>query len=123
MSISGLPQVRSFLETFKINAKRKDGWVLMPNPKTRATMLALGYLKLDVKNDLFSLVETDYSNGPVPGYKVKSDIWIFGIMREGIEIYIELEVSHFSDCGDEIPTSYCISFHFSERTMTYPYKN
>jgi hypothetical protein len=120
MPIAGLPEIHTFLESFKTAAV--DSFVLMPSQKTRDTMTTLGYYKPDVKRDIFNLKETDYSKGPLSSRGYKANLWVFGINISGREIYIKLELSGFSDGGEEIPTSYCVTFHFSEHPMSYPYR-
>ena len=71
----------------------------------------------DVKNILKELNLEDYVKGPLEENLYKgSDMWIFGKVVKKSEIYIKITIGSLSD------KVICISFHFAERTMTYPFK-
>lgn len=112
-------EVERFLKDFIFKLEfwgfsiRKD----RSNPKNVNTLLALGFDYTHVKRVLKELVCEDYSQGPVPDllYKI-SGMWIFGKVINGQEVYIKIQM------GQPDTAAICISFHFSEHPMNYPFK-
>ena len=110
-------QIESFLRDFKFHL---DFWGLLirsDRQKNFATMLELEYSINDVKNELKRLEFQDYSEGPLKETLYKSaDMWVFGKMIQSKEVYIKITMG----LGDS--KVLCISFHFAERAMCYPFK-
>jgi hypothetical protein len=48
--------------------------------------------------------------------------WVFGILINNQEIFVKLEITKYTDSGEEKPTADCLSFHFAEDKMIFPYK-
>jgi hypothetical protein len=75
----------------------------------------------DVKKELKELNELSvvhYSEGPVKETLYNgADMWIFGKVIQNKEVYIKISLGQPSD------KAICISFHFSDYSMTYPYKS
>ncbi len=87
------------------------------NPKNNDTLYALDFNADRVKNVLKKLELEDYSEGPVLDTLYRnSDLWVFGKIIKGREVYIKIQL------GEPGSNTICISFHFSEYTMNYPYK-
>jgi hypothetical protein len=87
------------------------------NPKNMATLLALELKYADIKGILRELNLEDYSQGPLPDKLYhRGDMWVFGKMVKGKEIYIKIQL------GLPDSQTICISFHFSEFKLTYPFK-
>ena len=87
------------------------------NPKNTKTMLALGIKHAQVKEILEQLIPEDYSQGPLPDTMYhRSDLWVFGKMVKDKEIYIKIQM------GPPNSETICVSFHFSEYRMSYPFK-
>ncbi len=91
---------------------------LLPNQKNTKTLLELDYsaedvveelLKLDVSNYSHSLLDIKNNNPP--------HLHVFGRIIKEKEIYIKLKVRISNE--EKI---ICISFHYPEHTMNYPYK-
>jgi len=85
--------------------------------KNTLTLLDLGINYTHVKKILQELVCEDYSEGPVPDrlYNM-SDMWTFGKLIKGKEVYIKIQL------GRPGSATICISFHYSEYKMIYPLK-
>jgi len=112
-------EVERFLKDFTF---KLDFWGLYirtdrTNPKNENTLLALEFKHVHVRDILKKLEPEDYSKGPVADtlYKL-SDMWIFGKMVKGKEVYIKIQL------GPPASQTICISFHFSEHKMEYPLK-
>jgi hypothetical protein len=88
------------------------------NPKNTATLLALEFKHVQVKHILESLKPEDYSEGPLPDkLHNRSAMWVFGKIIKEREIYIKIQL------GLPDSATICISFHFSDHAMDYPFKN
>lgn len=111
-------EIETFLRDFKY---KLDFWGLLlrhDRGKNYETLLELEYSTGDVKRELRSLAVRDYSEGPLPDLLHKgTDMWVFGKAIESKEVYIKITVGQPSD------KVLCISFHFSEKSLSYPYKN
>jgi hypothetical protein len=87
------------------------------NPKNTTTLLALEFKYVHVRQILAGLKPEDYSEGPLKDKMYSlSDMWVFGKIIKQQEIYIKIQL------GLPDSETICISFHFSERAMSYPLK-
>lgn len=87
------------------------------NNKNVLTLLDLEITYTDAKKVLWDLKCEDYSEGPIPDklYTI-SDMWVFGKVIKGKEVYIKIQL------GRPNNATICISFHYSEHKMKYPLK-
>ena len=112
-------QVLLFLENFIVKLGIW-GFILRTNrinDKNTPTLLALQLDYTQVKEILKELKLEDYSDGPLPDTQYNiSDMWIFGKMIKEKEVYIKIQLGR---PGSE---AICISFHFPEYKMKYPFK-
>ncbi|HVV03421.1 MAG TPA: hypothetical protein VHC96_04325 [Puia sp.] len=85
--------------------------------KNTLTLLDLEMSYTDAKKTLLELTCEDYAAGPLPDklYDL-SDMWVFGKIIKGKEVYIKVQL------GRPNSTTICISFHYSEHKMVYPLK-
>jgi len=120
MPISTETEIRDFLS--KCRSVTQENLFLVSRDENKNTILKLGINNQIVKSIIYSLTEENYCEGPLPDRIYKGDVWIFGVTIDHSEIYIKLELSAYNDSGDEVPTLYCISFHFAKYTINYPYK-
>ena len=109
------------LEGFLKDFKQKLGfWGLLirsDRDKNFKTMTALEYSFNDVKKELSGLEIVHYAKGPLKDTLYRdADMWVFGKLIQGQEVYIKITMGQ---PGDKV---LCISFHFSEETLIYPYK-
>ena len=110
-------QVESFLE--ELHTKMKIFGILFRDDreKNRNTLQELeivpSYRKVVVEN----LRVEDYVQGPVVDELNRlGEMWVFGKDVKGREIYIKVMIS-----GTTCQTI-CISFHFAEHPLVYPFK-
>ena len=113
--------VARFLTICKIAAK--FNLILELTDKNKQTIASLGYQLDDVKNTILGLSVEDYAEGPLIDRKgYAGDFWVFGTIIEDKEIYIKLKVKNINSTGDKQLSTLCISFHFAEHAIIYPFK-
>ena len=110
-------QVESFLE--ELHSKMKIFGILFRDDreKNRNTLQELeivpSYRKVVVEN----LRVEDYVQGPVVDELNRlGEMWVFGKDVKGREIYIKVMISGTTS------QTICISFHFAEHPLVYPFK-
>ncbi len=111
-------EIELFLKDFKF---KLDFWGLLfqnrLNKKNFQTLTDLELNVEDVKKELKALAVANYSEGPLPDKLYNgAPMWVFGKMVSKREIYIKITMGQPND------KVICISFHFPEHNMTYPYK-
>jgi hypothetical protein len=111
------------VERFLIDFNYKMGfWGLLirvdrTDLKNTTTLLALEFNHVHVKRILAELRSEDYSQGPLADKLYgHSDMWVFGKILRGREVYIKIQA------GLPRSETICISFHFAEHRMNYPFK-
>ena len=102
-------QAQQFLVEFKQIAA-VQGVDLVPRKSTRPTLLQLGLTKRNVKDILLSLSVSNYCKGPEDDRDRPGEIWVFGILIKGKEIYIKLKIAK------------CLSFHIADFPLNYPHR-
>jgi hypothetical protein len=112
-------EVEQFLQDFIIKSKIWDVIIRVDrtNNKNLLTRLELEINYTDIRRTLSELTCEDYSEGPIPDklYNI-SDMWVFGKTIKKKEVYIKIQL------GRPGSSTICISFHFSEHKMKYPFK-
>lgn len=110
-------EIEHFLRDFKY---KLGFWGLLfrsDRDKNFRTLTALEYQVKDVKKELGELEVVHYSEGPTREILFNgADMWVFGKTIQKKEVYIKITMGH------PIDKVICISFHFAEHTMKYPYK-
>ncbi len=85
--------------------------------KNLQTLAELEINTSEREQEILSLVVEDYSSGPEKDTLNKGDdMWIFGKMVKGREIYIKITLGGYNGAA------FCISFHLAEHKLNYPYK-
>lgn len=85
--------------------------------KNLSTLVALDMPGIKRKDIIKTLTVEDYSEGPIKDViNLLGDMWVFGKDVKNKEIYIKISLGQVNK--DVI----CVSFHFSEHPMSYPYK-
>lgn len=108
--------VRDFLLEFKKTAMLR-GIDLVPRNDTLITLSHLGLTKKNAKDCILALSVENYSKGPIPDDKGREgDLWEFGCVVKGQEIYVKLKVANV---GSE-KIAKCISFHIPVYPINYP---
>ena len=112
-------EVSQFLQDFMVKSKIWDILIRSDrtNNKNTLTLLKLEISYTDVKRILCELTCEDYSDGPIVDklYNI-SDMWVFGKTIKQKEVYIKIQL------GRPGSSTICISFHFSEYSMNFPFK-
>lgn len=111
-------EIEHFLSDFKV---KLEIWGLLfqnrLNRKNFQTMSELEINVLDVKRELKTLKVSNYVDGPLPDNLYNGmPMWVFGKEVSKCDIYIKITM------GQPNEKVICISFHFPEHPMTYPYK-
>jgi hypothetical protein len=109
-------ETERFLTDFK---QKLDFWGILfrSREKNFETMKQLEYSVEDVKKELKELQLEHYSEGPLSDTLYKGvGMWVFGKAIQSREVYIKISL------GQPSEKVLCISFHFAEHSMIYPYK-
>jgi hypothetical protein len=111
-------EVGSFLREFKYKLDFGDGVLYRDDRgKNAETLLLLEFTSIDRKKVLKNLETEDYCKGPIEDVLHKGpNMWVFGKMVKGHEIYIKITMG---TSGSKV---LCISFHVAERPLGYPLK-
>lgn len=112
-------EIEDFLKDFKFKLGFREKILFRSDrDKNFKTLLALELTVMLVKQELNKLEVENYSEGPVEDTLYKEmPMWVFGRSIKGQEVYIKISMGRLD--SDPI----CISFHFSEFHMNYPYKS
>lgn len=89
--------------------------------KNKEAILALGYNYAAVKQEIESLEASHFSEGPVDEHNAINQVWIFGKIIQNREVYIKIKLIGMNNQGREVDTVHCLSFHFAEYNLDYPY--
>ena len=114
--------IREFLQEVKNTITKRGntdyGWRLV---KRSETMNCLAELELDfgdVRDLILQLLVTDYCEGPVNDRNMPGDLWVFGKVVAGKEVYIKLKLATFGS----LKLVRVVSFHLAKESLCYPYK-
>lgn len=109
-------EVEAFLRDFK--AKLGVWSVLFSRrPKNDQTLLALEMTYHQAEALLGDLTAEMYSEGPLAGEVPHGPpLWVFGRIIKNREVYIKISM------GPPGTQVLCISFHFSEHPMKFPFR-
>ena len=111
-------EIERFLKDFKTKLSFWGLLIRSDREKNFNTMKALEFSINDVKNELKGLEVTHFSDGPIKETIYGgADMWVFGKPIQGKEVYIKITI------GQPSNQVLCISFHFAEQSLNYPYKN
>jgi len=112
--------VRAFLRRFK-EVAANHGIHIVDREETDRTLISLGFTRANCKEEIMALSVLDYSSGPDPDFSRPGSarMWVFGKDIDGQEIYIKIKVAE----GEFRDSAVCISFHFSEEPLYYPFKD
>ena len=123
MSTDKIQEIASFLRTVKLimqlgKSESARFTLATVREKNLQTLAALELDLSDVADVIMSLATTDYSEGPLKDSIIKGDLWVFGKVVKGSEVYIKLKI-----IGDNRKQQVAIlSFHQPERKIKYPLK-
>lgn len=120
MAYATITEINDYLKGVQTALPRN--FILWNTDKNKRTLLELGYDKKLVGQELSSMVNLDYSEGPSQDKDSLNEYWVFGKIIQGKEIYIKIKMVNRNNQGEEVDTLVCMSFHFSEKCLNYPYK-
>ena len=109
-------QVAVFLKEFKSIVTRGRGLLVIPRKTNRDTLIELSINKRIRIIEILSLSKENYCNGPKPDKDMPGDIWEFGKVINGVEVYIKLKIA---DAACE-RIAKCISFHKAKFPLDFP---
>lgn len=109
-------QVSVFLKEFKSIATEGRGLYVIDRKKNLLALIGLKLTQKNRKNEILSLSNENYCKGPKPDKDQKGDIWEFGKIINGEEVYIKLKIATI---GNE-RIAKCISFHKAEYPLIFP---
>lgn len=110
--------VQQFLTRLKGLAHGFEILYLDNRPKNAQTLADLEMTGRERDEHIRNLEIENYSEGPLSEefYGGNNEMWVFGKVIEGKEIYIKLTLGEYNS------NVICISFHIAKHKMTYPYK-
>lgn len=112
------PVIEFLLEAKRAVQKGEGGWIFSTRQNNIETLAELELTMEDVKREILTLSVTDYCAGPLNDPEIKGDVWIFGKVVCGKEIYIKLKL-----WGDKHEMDLrVISFHSAEKPLKYCFK-
>jgi len=113
---TNIEDVKIFLQEFKQKMKVFGIIYLRDRQKNLQTQLDLELREFEKDKYISELTEVDFYKGPSQDYNGGPDLWEFGKMIKNKEVYIKIAIGFGSK------PVICISFHFPERTIKYPFK-
>jgi hypothetical protein len=114
--------VAQFLKQFKELAQNR--LYVSPREVNTQALIELGLTFEDRRNLILSLSVEDYSCGPVQDLVQAGDVWVFGKVANGVEVYIKLKLVEYRPAGTStmVRQAKCISFHAARESLPYPLK-
>lgn len=112
-------QILHFLIDFK-ELMGQGHYIVKGHYKNIQSLKELGINFRERDNLILSIALENYSSGPHPDDYHTGNYWIFGKDFVNIEIYIKLKIVSFNN-GNE--RAICLSFHPSEKSLKYPFRN
>jgi hypothetical protein len=109
--------IRRFLREFKHIATNGRGIDIVDRVKNMQALARLGLTKRNCREEILSLSVEDYCDGPKPDKDRPGEVWEFGKLMGGKDIYIKLKISHVG----RVKLAKCISFHEAERALCFPF--
>ncbi len=111
--------VATFLKVFKSVVTDGRGLDVVPRTVNRDALIELGLTERNRRQEILGLSVQDYCSGPEPDNDRPGELWVFGRIMDGREVYIKLKIAEVN--GEKVAK--CLSFHSAEYSMTYPFKS
>ena len=105
----------SFIEQAKGLISTGD-WLLVKRTVNLQDIADIGITFAGVRSELLDLAVENYISGPEPDRDFPGEVWVFGKMILGKEIYIKLKIDQSSS------RLTVISFHIANYPIDYPYR-
>lgn len=109
-------EVKIFLQEFKQKVIQFGVYIERQRAKNLQTMLDLELTAINVREHLKKLTYEDFYKGPSKDDFGGEDLWEFGKEIKNKEVYIKITL------GDINRETICVSFHYPEREIKYPFK-
>jgi hypothetical protein len=106
------------LREFKQIGTAGRGIDIVDRFKNMQSLAKLGFTKKNCKDVILSLSVDDYCDGPKQDKDRPGEIWEFGKLIEGKEVYIKLKVAQVG----EKKLAKCLSFHVAEYSLYFPFR-
>ena len=110
--------VRQFLKEFKSIGSHGRGIDIVHRKKNLGSLAKLGLNFKNCKDEIQNLSVADYCKGPEPDTDKPGEVWEFGKIISGKEVYIKLKIANVGN----IKLAKCISFHVAEFPLCFPFK-
>jgi len=111
-------EVLEFLQSFKL-AIEFDRWEFKARQRTAQDLIDLNLIPKQACEIICGLTPEHYCRGPEPDdAQPDRDIWVFGCVHDGTEVYIKLRLNPTP--GNQWPRGTVWSFHKAEHPMRYP---
>lgn len=111
-----IEDVKKFLQEFIQKMKIFDVIIYRDRGKNLQTLLDLELTNLSVREYLSKLKPADYYRGPFKDNYNGPDLWEFGKEIKNKEVYIKITVGNINK------PVICISFHYPDSAINYPFK-
>ena len=111
--------IGKFLQEFKEIATEGGGIHFIHRRKNIESLAYLGLTRRNCKEEILSLSVVDYCGGPKADRGKPGEIWEFGKVIAGMEVYIKLKIAQV---GEE-RIAKCLSFHVAQVPIRFPYKD
>ena len=108
--------IRRFLREFKHIITSGRGIDIVDRVKNREALAKLGLTKKNCREEILSLSVEDYCDGPKPDKDRPGEVWEFGRLMEGKDVYIKLKIARVG----RVKLAKCISFHEAEWVSAFP---
>jgi hypothetical protein len=110
--------IRRFLREFKQIATAGRGIDIVDRKKNLQSLARLGLTRKNCREVILNLSVDDYCDGPKPDKDRSGEIWEFGQLIEGNEVYIKLKIAQVG----KVKLAKCLSFHVAEHPLCFPYR-
>ena len=108
--------IRRFLREFKQISTAGRGIDIVDRKKNLQSLAKLGLTKKNCREVILNLSVDDYCDGPKPDKDRPGEIWEFGQLIEGNEVYIKLKIAQVG----KVKLAKCLSFHVAEHPLCFP---
>lgn len=111
--------VSAFLIEFKLIVTQGRGLHMIPRRVNQDALIELELTERNRKQIILNLSASDYCSGPEADTDRPGDVWVFGRIAAGKEIYIKLKIAQVG----RIKIAKCLSFHEAKHALSYPLKS
>ena len=108
----------AFLKSAKRALVEQGGLWIVDRGKNNTTCVELGLTRKNQEDIVFGLSVEDYHAGPEPDRGKPGQVWVFGPVHEGGQLYIKLKLM----VDGPITRLKCLSFHLAEHALALPYR-